>query len=222
MKIALADDQPLVRNAIASLLEAHGHHIVGEANDGQEALQLVRQTRPELVLMDLGMPIMDGLEATRLIKAEFPDVRIVILTVSDHEQDLVEAVKSGAHGYLLKDLQADEFLEAIEAIARGQPVLPQRLAHHLWTEFGRLLDSERELAPGQALTDREWEVLRLVAAGYTNREVGERLSISTNTVKFHTRGILEKLHLRNRAQVIAWAHQHADRQTARRDPYPDG
>ena len=131
MRIVLVDDQPLVRNGIASLLEAHGHVVVAEASDGQAGLEAVRKARPELVLMDLRMPVMDGLEATRLLKTEFPDLRIVILTVSDDERDLMEAVKSGAHGYLLKDLEADEFFEALDAVEHGESVMPARLARHL-------------------------------------------------------------------------------------------
>lgn len=206
MRIALVDDQPLVRNGIASLLEAHGHQVVGEASDGQEALELVRRTRPDLVLMDLRMPVLDGLSATRLLKTELPQVKVVVLTVSDDEQDLIEAVRSGAHGYLLKDLEADEFFEAIDAIEHGESVIPPRLARHLWDEFSRLSTGEPvEPAGNEALTEREHEVLRLVTAGHTNREIADRLSISENTVKFHMRGILDKLHLRNRTEVAAWA-----------------
>lgn len=204
MRIVLVDDQPLVRNGIASLLKARGHEVVGEAGDGQEALELVRRTRPDLVLMDLKMPVLDGLSATRLLKAELPHVKVVVLTVSDDEQDLIDAVRSGAHGYLLKDLEADEFFEAIDAVGHGESVIPPRLARHLWDEFSRISTGEAEPSAEDALTDREHEVLRLVAAGHTNREIADRLSISENTVKFHMRGILDKLHLRNRTEVAAW------------------
>lgn len=205
MRLVLVDDQPLVRNGIASLLRARGHDVVGEADDGQEALELVRRTRPDLVLMDLQMPVLDGLTATRLLKTEHPHVKVVVLTVSDDGQDLIEAVKSGAHGYLLKDLQAEEFFEALDAIEHGESVIPPRLARSLWTEFGRIERGADALAGEGSLTDREQEVLRLVAAGLTNRAIGDRLSISENTVKFHMRGILDKLHLRNRTEVARWA-----------------
>jgi two-component system, NarL family, response regulator LiaR len=209
MRIMLVDDQPLVRNGIASLLQARGHHIVGEADDGQQALELARSSHPDLVLMDLNMPVLDGLSATRLLKTEHPALKIVILTVSDDEHDLIEAVKGGAHGYLLKDLEADDFFEAIDAIEHGESVIPPRLARHLWDEFGKLAtrDPEPTTEDEDTLTDREWEVLRLVAAGHTNREIADRLSISENTVKFHMRGILDKLHLRNRTEVAAWVAQ---------------
>ena len=211
MRIVLVDDRPLVRNGIASLLTSRGHEVVGEAGDGQEALELVRRTHPDLVLMDLQMPVLDGLSATRLIKTEHASVKVVILTVSDDEQDLIEAVKSGAHGYLLKDLEAEQFFEAIEAVGHGESVIPPRLARYLWDEFGRMVSRAVEPTDEDALTDREREVLRLVGAGHTNREIADRLTISSNTVKFHMRGILDKLHLRNRTEVAAWVARQPDR-----------
>ena len=208
MRIVLVDDQPLVRNGIASLLRANGRDVVGEASDGQEALEVVRRTRPDLVLMDLRMPVLDGLSATRLLKTEYPSLKVVVLTVSDDEQDLIEAVRSGAHGYLLKDLEADEFFEAIDAVEHGESVIPPRLARHLWDEFGKVAAREPAAPSENKLTEREEEVLRLVAGGGTNREIADRLSISENTVKFHMRGILDKLHLRNRTEVAAWVAEH--------------
>lgn len=222
MRIALVDDQPLFRNGIASLLKARGHDVVAEAGDGQEALEAVRRTTPDVVLMDLRMPVLGGLEATRLLKSEFPRLRVVILTVSDEEQDLIEAVKSGAHGYLLKDLEAEEFFAALEAVEQGQPVISPRLARYLWSEFqasGGSAGAKGSRGEDEAasLTAREWEVLRLVAAGHTNREVAERLSVTENTVKFHMRSILDKLHLRNRTEVTAWVMARQ-----RRETHPDG
>ena len=208
MRIVLVDDQPLVRNGIASLLRARGFDVVGEAGDGQEALEIIRRARPDLVLMDLQMPVLDGLGATRLLRTEIPEVRVVILTVSDDEQDLFEAVKSGALGYLLKDLEAEAFFEAIEAVGRGESVVPPRLARGLWAEFTRVATSDvPPEAERERLTEREQEVLALVAAGRTNREIAEQLTISENTVKFHMRGILDKLHLRNRTEVARWVSQ---------------
>ena len=209
MRIVLVDDQPLVRNGIASLLRARGHDVVGEAGDGQQGLEVVRSAHPDLVLIDLNMPVLDGLSATRLLKTEHPHLKIVVLTVSDDEQDLIEAVKSGAHGYLLKDLEADDFFEAIDAVEHGESVIPPRRARHLWDEFGRLATRGTEPPAEDILTDREGEVLRLVAAGHTKREIADRLSISQNTVKFHMRGILDKLHLRNRTEVAAWVAERA-------------
>jgi len=218
VRIVLVDDQPLVRNGIASLLRARGFDVVGEAGDGLEALEVIRRTRPDLVLMDLQMPVLDGLGAMRLLRAEIPEVRVVILTVSDDEQDLFEAVKSGALGYLLKDLEAEAFFEAIEAVGRGESVVPPRLARGLWAEFTRVATSDvPPEAERERLTEREQEVLGLVAAGRTNREIAEELTISENTVKFHMRGILDKLHLRNRTEVARWVSQ---QRPGRHDTHP--
>ena len=210
MKLMLVDDQPLVRNGIASLLRTRGHEVVGEANNGQEALDLVGQTSPDLILMDIRMPGMSGLEATRLIKARHPDTKIVMLTVSDDENDLFEAVKSGAHGYLLKDLVASQFFEALDAIDRGEAVITTRLAGNLLAEFRSTSRQAKSAQVGDSLSPREREVLDLVSRGLTNREVAEQLYISENTVKYHMKNILDKLHLQNRSQVIAWAARHGD------------
>jgi DNA-binding NarL/FixJ family response regulator len=206
----LVDDRPLVRNGIASLLRARGHEVVGEVGDGIEAIEAVPGLSPDVILMDINMPRMGGLEATRLIKARYPETKIVMLTVSDDEGDLFEAIKSGAQGYLLKDLQATEFFDALESIDRGEAVIPSRLAGNLLSEFrstSRRAESGVEQDP---LSPREQDVLGLVAEGFTNREVGEKLFISENTVKYHMKNILDKLHLQNRAQVIAWAARRGD------------
>ncbi|MBM2832801.1 MAG: two component transcriptional regulator, LuxR family, partial [Dehalococcoidia bacterium] len=144
----------------------------------------------------------------RLIKARYPDMRIVMLTVSDDEQDLFEAIKSGAHGYMLKDLEAAQFFEALEAIEAGQAVLPTRLAGKLLEEFRSQARQVGDAAEAELLSVREQEVLTLVAQGLTNKEVADKLYISENTVKYHMKNILDKLHLQNRAQVIAWAARH--------------
>lgn len=203
MRVMLVDDRPLVRNGIASLLTSRGHEVVAEANDGLEALRLVEDTNPELILMDIQMPGMGGLEATRLIIAQRPESKIVMLTVSDDENDLFEAVKSGAQGYLLKDLETHQFFEALDAIDRGEAVIPTRLASNLLAEFRA--NDQREPDPIDPLSPREQGVLDLVSQGLTNKEVADGLYISENTVKFHMKNILDKLHLRNRSQVIAWA-----------------
>lgn len=205
MKVMLADDRALMRDGIASLLRSRGHEVVAEASNGREALEKVAMVSPDLILMDIRMPVMDGLEATRLIKARYPSLKIVMLTVSDEEQDLFEAIKSGAHGYLLKDLEAAQFFEALEAIEKGQAVLPTRLAGKLLEEFRSQAKTVGEAEESQALGARGQDVLALVAQGLTNKEVAERLFISENTVKYHMKNILDKLHLQNRAQVIAWA-----------------
>lgn len=205
MRIVLADDHPLFRDGIRSLLQARGFQVVGEASNGHEALDQARRLRPDLVLMDIAMPGMDGLEATRLIKAQMPEVKIVILTVSDDDRNLFEAIKSGAQGYLLKDLRSDEFFELLSGVAEGEAPISRRLASRILEEFARLRPASGPPWPEEPLTDREREVLHLVARGSSNREVAGRLGVSENTVKFHMKNILDKLHLRSRAEVIAYA-----------------
>lgn len=202
----LVDDHPLVRDGIASLLRAKGYNVVAEASNGREALRKVEYAAPDLVLMDIRMPDMGGLQATRLLKTLKPDLRIVMLTVSDDEQDLLEAVKSGAHGYMLKDLDATQFFDALGQIENGEAVLPSRLAGRLLEEFRVQSDVvETHVRRRSPLSAREQETLTLVAQGLTNKQVAERLFISENTVKFHMKNILDKLHMSNRAEVIAWA-----------------
>lgn len=206
MRVLLADDHTLFRAGIASLLRAWGMEVVGQAGDGREALELARRLRPDLILMDIEMPRSNGLEATRLIKAELPRIRIVIVTVSDDDEHLFEAIKSGAEGYLLKGMTEDELERTLDAIAAGEPALSRGLATRLLDEFARLARAEPERRdPGGELTPREGEVLRLVAGGATNREVAGALHLSEHTVNFHMKNILHKLHMRNRAQAVAYA-----------------
>src|SRR3990170_3604422 len=180
MRLVLADDHALFRAGIASLLQAWGHEVVGEAGN--------------------------GLEATRLIKAELPDTRIAIVTVSDHDEDLFEAIKSGAEGYLLKNMSEAELESTLNALSAGEPALSPRLAAKILDEFARL---GREPAAREEqrddLTPREREVLQLVAEGATNKEIAASLYLSEHTVHFHMKNILSKLHLRNRAQAVAYA-----------------
>lgn len=210
MRIAVIDDQALFRDGLASLLRARGHEVVGEAADGESGLALVRESCPDLVLLDLKMGGLDGLATMRLLSGEAHPPRVVILTVSEDERDLIEAMKSGAQGYLLKDIDAHELFDAIDAAGRGESVVTPRLARLLWREFERLKDALTPSGPDQ-LTPREWEVLRLVGQGGTNRDVAAQLDITEHTVKFHMRVILRKLHLHNRAQVAAWNAQYERR-----------
>lgn len=205
MRVLLADDHPLFREGLVSLLRAHDVDVVGEASDGAEAVDLTRRLTPDAVLMDLTMPGMSGLEATRLIKAEMPEVRVVILTVSDTDADLFDAIRSGAHGYLVKSTSSEEFFALLDALDRGEAPLSRGLAAKIMRYLAR---GGRLAADEVALTPREEEVLRLVADGRTNREMATALSISEATVKFHMTNVLTKLHLENRAQVVAYAHRH--------------
>lgn len=208
MKVLLVDDHALFRAGLASLLRAWGFQVVGEASDGREAVAKARELRPELVFMDIRMPTSNGLDATRGIKAEFPHMKVIILTVSDDEQDLFEAVKSGAEGYLLKNLREEEFAEAVRRIGQGEPVIFSGLARKLLQEFARLREGRERSQAEAGLRAREREVLEQVARGCTNKEIAAALHISENTVSYHIKNIFSKLHLRNRAQVVAWALEH--------------
>ncbi|MDE3088896.1 MAG: response regulator transcription factor [Chloroflexota bacterium] len=207
MRVLLADDHPLFRDGLATLLRARGMDIVGEASNGWEAVEQARVTKPELILMDVNMPRMNGLEATRLIKTEMPKTKIVILTVSDDDENLFEAIKSGAQGYLLKSMPSQNFFEMLSGVAQGEAPISRGLATKILGEFARHLQHEELAATKEDLTEREKEVLRLVAEGSTNRDIAGKLSVSENTIKYHLKNILDKLHLRNRAQAAAYAMQ---------------
>lgn len=209
MKVLLVDDHPLVREGIARLLTAKGMEVVGEAGDGIEALQKARVLHPDIILMDIRMPGVNGLEATRLIKTEMPETKIVMLTVSDRDQDLFEAIKSGAEGYLLKSLQGEQFVELLKGVERGEAPLSPGLAAKILDEFAQRTRHESQpeatAATNEVLTDREKEVLHLMVNGLSNREIAGSLTISENTVKFHLKNILTKLHARNRTEAVAYA-----------------
>ena len=188
---------------------AEGHEVIGEAKNGREAVALTREIKPDLVLMDLQMPEVDGLEATRLISAEMPDVKVVILTASEEESKLFDAIKSGAQGYLLKNLEADTFFEMLDRAQRGEPALTPTLARKLLQEFAKPVEATAPPAEEETLTAREREVLELMVEGVTsNRKLAKRLGLSENTVKFHVRNILDKLRLHNRAEVVGYALRH--------------
>jgi len=209
MKVMLVDDHPLFLEGLRNLLTARGIRVVGTASDGLQALAQARALCPDVVLMDIKMPHCDGLEATRLIKTEMPAVKIVMLTVSADDQDLFEAIKSGASGYLLKSLDADKFFELLLGVAQGEAPISRDLAARILKEFAHQAEKsepvpEVEEDPDR-LTPRQIEVLQLVVQGLTYKEIAASLFITERTVKYHMREILQKLHLRNRAEVIAYA-----------------
>jgi DNA-binding NarL/FixJ family response regulator len=208
MRILIADDHALFRDSLRSLLEARDFEVVAEAGDGEEAVALAWEHKPDVVLMDLTMPKLDGLEATKRLVAELPELKIVVLTASDEESNLFEAIKSGAKGYLLKDLESEQFFNLLEGVSRGEPALTPTLARKLLEEFARPKRPSKDSDP-DALTQREQEVLELMVEGVTsNRKLAKALGVSENTVKFHVRNILDKLHLHNRAQVVGFALRH--------------
>lgn len=206
MKILIADDHALFRDSLRSLLEARGYEVIGEAKNGREAIELARSLRPSVVLMDLTMPEVDGLAATRVICAELPEVKVAVLTASDDDAKLFEAIKSGAQGYLLKDLEAASFFALLEGLERGEPALTPALARKVLAELARPASTHKEVEDPDALTEREREVLELMVSGVTsNRKLAKQLGVSENTVKFHVRNILDKLHVHSRAQVVGFA-----------------
>lgn len=208
MRVLIADDHALFRDGLRSLLEARGIDVVAEARNGREAVELARRELPDVVLMDLAMPEVGGLAATRIISADLPDVRVVVLTASEEDADLFEAIKSGAQGFLPKDIEAPRLFALLDGVTRGEAALTPGLARKLLDEFAQP-GATRQERPSAQLTDRERDVLELLVQGVTsNRDLAERLVISENTVKYHLRNILTKLHLENRAQVVAYALRH--------------
>lgn len=209
MRILIADDHALFRDSLKSLLESRGHEIVGEARNGREAVELGKRLRPEVLLMDLSMPELDGIAATRQLKAEAPEVKVVVLTASEDDAPLFEAIKSGAQGYMQKNLESASFFALLDGVTRGEPALTPGLARRVLAEFAQPRRSaEKERHPDD-LTEREREVLELLVRGVTsNRKLAKELNVSENTVKFHLRNILEKLHLNNRAEAVGYALRH--------------
>jgi two-component system NarL family response regulator len=213
MRILIADDHPLMVDGLCSLLEAHGFKVVGTVSDGQAAVSEAMRLKPDLVLMDIRMPVMDGLTATRLIKAWQPEIKILILTTSAEDEDLFEAIKSGACGYLLKVMHGMDFVEALRGLEQGLPPFSPGLAGRLLREFarqaehgkGKQKDDREKTGPRQDLTDRQTDVLRLVSSGLTYKEVGGMLGLSEATIRYHMGEIMRLLHLKNRSQVIAYA-----------------
>ncbi len=207
MKVLLADDHPLFLNGLEDLLASHGYEVVGKAHDGLEAFEKALALRPEAILMDIRMPGRDGLAAARAIKAELPESKIIMLTISESDDDLFEAIKSGASGYLLKSQSAEELLTLLRGVERGEAVFSPGLAARILQEFGRQAAALGEKRRSAGLSDREREVLALIAQGLKYKEVAAKLFLSERTIKYHMGLILERLHLKNRAEVVEYARR---------------
>lgn len=208
MRILIADDHALFRDGLRSLLTAHGLDVVAEARNGLEAVKLAGTLQPDIVLMDIQMPEMSGIDATRLISASHSDIRVVMLTASGDDADVFEAIRCGAAGYLTKDLDGNRFVDLLEGVMRGEPALSPSVARLILSELAHPASKPVTPEPSEPspLTERERDVLELLMQGVTsNKDLAERLFVSENTVKFHMRNILDKLQLANRAQVIAFA-----------------
>ncbi len=207
IRTLIVDDHALFRRGLEMVLAAEqGIELVGEASDGEEAVKKAGESLPDVVLMDIRMPRSSGIEACRAMKEVVPSAKIVILTISDEEEDLFEAIRAGASGYLLKDIPLDEVAETVRAVHGGQSLINPSMAGKLLHEFATLArrdEEERvEQIPAPRLTDREMQVLKLVARGMNNRDIGKELFISDNTVKNHVRNILEKLQIHSRMEAV--------------------
>lgn len=205
MRILIAGGHAIFRRGLTDILTIHGMTVVGEARNGREAVRLARQLQPDIVLMDLTMPRLGGLVATRRIREEMTEVKVIVLTASEADDDLLAAMKSGARGYLLKDIEANELVALLERIQRGELVVTPHLTPKLLAALARS-GSDLQSPEPATLTAREREVLELLVRGVTsNHKLAERLRTSENTVRYHVRNILQKLHLQNRAQAVAYA-----------------
>lgn len=208
IRVLVADDQALFRRGICVVLHPEESiEVVGEAADGAEALAKAEEHAPDVVLMDVRMPKMSGVDAAREIRSALPSTRIIMLTVSDEEDDLFDALKAGADGYLLKEISIEEVADAVRAVAGGQSLISPSMASKMFDEFRSLAAraTESEEVPAPNLTAREMEVLRLMAQSKSNRDIAATLYISENTVKNHVRNILEKLHLHSRMEAVMYA-----------------
>jgi DNA-binding NarL/FixJ family response regulator len=201
MRILVADDHSLFRDGLVSLLEAAGMDVVGQVGDGETAIEAALRLRPDVVLMDLNMPGIGGLEALRRLRAEWPAVQVVMLTVSEEQADLVAAVQAGARGYLLKHLKADEVLDMLHGLERGEAAMSRLTTARLLSGVSQLSHS----GAGANLTEREEELLRLLAEGLSNKSIAQKLSLSENTVKYHLKNILQKLGVHNRTEAATQA-----------------
>lgn len=203
IRIFVADDHPIVRRGIRDLLETESDiEVVGEATNGRDAVAKVVELNPDVVLVDLVMPLMDGIEATRQMKAQLPEVKILVLTSFATDDKVFPALKAGALGYLIKDTRPEDLVQAIRQVYRGEPTLHPTIARKMLAEIARPVE---EAPIPDPLTEREIEVLKLVAHGLTNQEIADRLTISVTTVYSHVSNILSKLHLATRTQAALYA-----------------
>jgi DNA-binding NarL/FixJ family response regulator len=207
IRALIVDDHALFRRGLEMVLAAEDDiELVGEASDGAEAVQKAGESLPDVVLMDIRMPKSSGIEACRAMKEVAPSSKIVMLTISDEEEDLFQAIRAGASGYLLKDIPLDEVADVVRAVHGGQSLINPSMAAKLLTEFAALnkrdQEERAEQVPPPKLTDREMQVLKLVAKGMNNRDIAKELFISENTVKNHVRNILEKLQIHSRMEAV--------------------
>lgn len=208
ISVLIIDDHTLFRSGIRLLLQRQdGFEVVGEAGDGLEGVKLAKRLEPDVVLLDLHMPGVGGLEALKLLQEELPQVQVVMLTVSEDAQDLLEALRIGARGYLLKNIETDFLLDAIRRAAAGESVMSPQMANRL-ADAVRAPQSNTKTSPAAKLSPREAEIIVMLAAGASNKEIARRLELAESTVKIHVQGILRKLNLSSRVQAAVYAVEH--------------
>lgn len=214
IKIFLCDDHKLFREGVRKLLELEKDlRVVGEAGDGKEALRIIKNASPDVVLMDIGMPGMDGVVATRRIKKDNPEIKVVMLTVHQDEPHIFEAIKAGAAGYLLKDVSGDELVDAVRRVSQGEALVEPKIAAKILKEF-KLLSRKKQPSDEEMytdLTERENDVLRWIGLGASNKEIASRLDISEKTVKNHLSNIFQKLHVASRTQAALFVFREKKR-----------
>jgi len=207
IRILLADDHTLVRSGIRSLLEDEpGLSVIGEAEDGRKAVGMACQLKPDVVIMDIAMPLLNGLEATRQIKMQCPEVKVLILSMHDNEEYIRQVLEAGAMGYILKDAAARELISAVQSVYRGEAVLSPAVTRLVIEDYLRW-GGTRPQEEADSLSPREREVLQLIAEGYTNKQIAEILSISIKTVQAHRNSLMGKLDLHDRGELIKYAIQ---------------
>ena len=201
-RVIVADDHSLFRRGIVGLLEAAEYDVIAQVSDGMAAVEIARRQRPNLILLDITMPIMSGLDALKIIKSEMPEIFVVMLTVSEEDADLLDAIANGANGYLMKDLNYHDFIDMLDGLESGKAAITRRTTNRLMRSIANREQQNANATPSVHLTPRELELLKYVADGLSNKAISQALSITENTVKYHLRNILQKLGAQNRTEAV--------------------
>ena len=204
-KVLLVEDHTIVRQGLRRLLEERGIEVVGEAGDGLKAVRMARELHPDFVIMDISLPKMSGIDATRKIKKEAPDVKVLMLTIHSEESYILKALNAGASGYLLKDTVADELVNALEAVEKGDLFMSSSIPREVIEEYRRMVRKGKKIDEFSRLTNREREILKLISEGYTSKQIAEMLYISVKTVDNHRANIMNKLNIHDTAGLVRYA-----------------
>ncbi|RCK75168.1 MAG: DNA-binding response regulator, LuxR family [Ignavibacteriae bacterium] len=208
IKVVVCDDHNIVREGIVALLNQSGDiEVVGEASNGVEVLELIHKKSPDVVLIDLSMPVLNGLETTAKLRSNYPQVKVIVLTQHENEEYIIQMLKAGVSGYVLKTSIADELIKGIKDVANGEKFFSASISRMMLDDFIKRAQGLKSDKPKSELTNREYEVLKLIAEGYTNQEVADKLFISIRTVEFHRANIMHKLNLKDFAALVKYAIQ---------------